>query len=163
MPTKRVALLVCVSLLAACAPRAADHGVDDVQAAAQADNRAGGMPDLDELQRARAGAGCQVPNAIGDLADIRIYCAMPADVRSFLERENTCQHFAGEEAYDDARRAELEQASAEYCDGREDHFEALYARYYDDCALRHALNGVGTRYDLFTDTAPDQCRPQDIR
>lgn len=186
MPTKRVALLTCLSLLAACAPRAADHGADDVPAtapaeaaathasaapatpapaevAAPADNSDDGMPDLDELQRAQADAGCEVPNAIGDLDDIRIYCAMPTDVRSFLERENTCQHFAGEEAYDDARRAELAQASADYCEGREDRFEALYTRYYDDCALRHALNGVGRRYDLFTHTAPDHCRPQDIR
>ncbi len=121
------------------------------------------LPGLDALQQAHAQAGCDVPRDLGNLGDIGIYCTMPADVRAFLERENTCQHFAGEEAYDAARKRDLEAASAEFCDGRERRFEALYERYFDDCAIRHALIGVGKRYDLFTDTAPDYCRPQDMR
>jgi hypothetical protein len=193
VPTKRVALLGCLALLAACAPRAADSSIDAVDAAPPASSQgdvaaadrvtdapaaaapavdapsdadsdpSGGMPDLDELEQARAAAGCAVSNDIGDLDDIRIYCQMPADVRAFLERENTCQHFAGEEAYDEARRLELETASERYCDGRERIFADLYERHHDDCALREALIGVGNRYDLFTDVAADHCRPQDVR
>lgn len=154
MPTKRIALLGCLALLAACTPRAADGGV------AAADTASTGMPDLDELERARANAGCEVSNDIGDVDDIGIYCQMPADVRAFLERENTCQHFAGEEAYDAARQRELEAASAEFCDGREDQFKALYQRYVADCGIRHALIGVGTRYDLFVHATPQECPPQ---
>ncbi len=186
MPTKRIALLVCLSLLAACSPRAADSsgvegadaappvaGEDTVTAPAiaaesqvaekpviEADT---GMPDLDDLERARANAGCEVSNDIGDVDDLRIYCAMPADVRAFLERENTCQHFAGEEAYDEERRVELEAADKRYCEGRERIFADLYARHHDDCVLREALIDVGNRYDLFTDVAPDHCRTQDAR
>ena len=189
MPTKRIALLVCLALLAACAPRAADSNAEGVDAAApvaardavaapdsaaespaaenpviEADtNTNTGMPDLDDLERARANAGCEVSNDIGDVDDIRIYCAMPADVRAFLERENTCQHFAGEEAYDEERRVELEAADERYCQGRERIFADLYARHHEECALREALIGVGNRYDLFTDVAPDHCRTQDVR
>ncbi len=187
VPTKRIALLACLSLLAACSPRAADSRVDGMDAAPPvagkdavaapasaaeppaADNPVTGtsadtgMPDLDELERARADAGCEVSNDIGDVDDIRIYCAMPADVRAFLERENTCQHFAGEEAYDEERRVELEAADKQYCEGREAIFADLYALHHDDCVLREALIGVGNRYDLFTDLAPDHCRTQDVR
>lgn len=191
MPTKRIALLVCLFLLAACSPRAADSNVEGVDAAppvaardasaaphiaaqspaveasgieASSDTDAStGMPDLDDLERARANAGCEVSNDIGDVDDIRIYCGMPADVRAFLERENTCQHFAGEEAYDEERRVELEAADTQYCEGRERIFADLYARHHDDCVLREALIGVGNRYDLFSDVAPDHCRPQDVR
>jgi hypothetical protein len=186
VPTKRIALLACLSLLAACSPRAADSHVEGTDAAppvaasdgvaapdivapspavdtaAIATDASTGMPDLDELERARANAGCEVSNDIGDVDDIRIYCAMPADVRAFLERENTCQHFAGEEAYDEERRVELEAADKRYCEGRERIFADLYARHHEDCALREALIGVGNRYDLFTDVAPDHCRPQDV-
>ncbi|AHY59172.1 hypothetical protein [Stenotrophomonas rhizophila] len=193
MPTKRLALVGCLSLLAACSPQAGDsgaHPVDAVPAAAapvaatpapameeapdvalaaaadaplDADADADedvGMPDLEQLERARAAAGCEVSGDVGNLADIRIYCAMPADVRAFLERENTCQHFAGEEPYDEERRQELEQASAEYCDGRERIFAALYERHHDECKIRHALRGVGKRYDLFTGPVPAaDCQP----
>lgn len=187
MPTKRIVLLACLSLLAACSPRAADGTVDGVDAASPVVGKEAvaapeipaqspatenpliesdantGMPDLDDLERARANAGCEVSNDIGDVDDIRIYCAMPADVRAFLERENTCQHFAGEEAYDQERRVELEAADKRYCQGRERIFADLYERHHADCALREALIGVGNRYDLFTDVAPDHCRPQDVR
>lgn len=191
MPTKRITLLGCLALLAACSPRAADSAADTAAPvapvasaaaaiapavpaspapadapASQADegdegDQASGMPDLDQLNAARAAAGCEVPNDVGELRDIRIYCTMPADVRAFIVRENTCQHFAGEDAYDAARRVELEQASAEFCDGREARFDALYTQYFDDCATREGLIALGRRYDLFTDTAPDHCRPQD--
>nr|WP_267472916.1 hypothetical protein [Stenotrophomonas rhizophila] len=173
-------------MLAACSPRVADHSADEARAtppgavvaaahastepatstppeAAPQASHSAGMPGLNELQRAHADAGCEVSNAIGDLDDIGIYCQMPADVRAFLERENLCQHFAGEEPYDAARKRDLEAAWAEFCDGRERRFEALYEHHFDDCAIRHALIGVGKRYDLFTDTAPDYCRPQDMR
>lgn len=192
MPTKRLALVGCLSLLAACSPQAGDSGtqpadVAPVAAAPAAATPAAtmdvppaaveastaeappdtdadtdddvGMPDLEQLERARAAAGCEVSNDVGELADIRIYCTMPADVRAFLERENTCQHFAGEEPYDEERRQELEQASADYCDGRERIFAALYARHHDDCTIRHALRGVGKRYDLFTGPVPADCQP----
>ena len=40
--------------------------------------------------------------------------ATPADpVAAFVERAETCMHFAGEEGYDAARRAELASAIAE--------------------------------------------------
>ncbi|EMT5438236.1 hypothetical protein WMR10_003843 [Stenotrophomonas maltophilia] len=170
MPTKRLALIACLSLLAACSPQAADSAADAapgstqvepaVTAAAAAEAPAAveatteaepstGLPSGDDaLDKARAAAGCPVPEDVYDVEDVRIYCTMPADVQAFLARENTCQHFAGEEPYDDERRRELEEASAKYCEGREKIFTDLVARHRGDCAIRDALIAINGRYDL---------------
>lgn len=170
MPTKRLALVACLSVLAACSPQAADSTADaaskiaatepaaapapvvDPPAAVEASAGAEPSTDLasgeEALDKARAAAGCPVPVDVYDIDDVRIYCAMPADVQTFLARENTCQHFAGEEPYDDERRRELEEAGAKYCEGREKIFTDLVARHRGDCAIRDALIGINGRYDL---------------
>ncbi|MBH1432623.1 hypothetical protein I5U42_15070 [Stenotrophomonas maltophilia] len=175
MPTKRLALIGCLSLLAACSPQAADNATDAtpakaavtaapsveapaaVEATAEAEP-ATNLPSGDEgLDKARVAAGCAVPGDVYDVDDVRIYCAMPADVQAFLARENTCQHFAGEEPYDEERRRELEEASAKYCEGREKIFTDLVARHRGDCAVRAALIGINTRYDLDFDLDLKPC------
>jgi len=176
VPTKRLALIGCLSLLAACSPQAADNAADAtpkatpavtaapaVEAPAAVEATAKGEPATDltsgdeELDKARAAAGCPVPGDVYDADDVRIYCAMPADVQAFLARENTCQHFAGEEPYDDERRRELEEAGAKYCEGREKNFTDLVARHRDDCAVRAALIGINSRYDLDFDLDLKPC------
>ncbi|QII31112.1 hypothetical protein G6052_09455 [Stenotrophomonas maltophilia] len=166
MPINRAALIACLSLLAACSPQAADRtgdvAADAVTQPAAADTAVAAVTPaaddadgvatlagtLEEEQQARAAAGCSVPDDVGFLQDIRIYCDMPADVQAFIARENSCQHFAGEEPYDDERRRELEEASAKYCEGREKIFADLVARHRGDCAIRTALIGINSRYDL---------------
>lgn len=176
MPTKRLALIGCLSLLAACSPQAADNAADatpkstpavtaapevEAPAAVEATAKAEPATDLtsgdEELDKARAAAGCPVPGDVYDADDVRIYCAMPAGVQAFLARENTCQHFAGEEPYDDERRRELEEASAKYCEGREKIFTDLVARHRGDCAVRAALIGINSRYDLDFDLDLKPC------
>ncbi|PSM13159.1 hypothetical protein [Stenotrophomonas maltophilia] len=172
MPTKRLALIACLSLLAACSPQAADIAADAdaapkaapaepavtvappveapaaVEATAEAESSTDPSSGDEALDKARAAAGCPVPADVYDVDDVRIYCRMPADVQAFLARENTCQHFAGEEAYDDERRRELEEASAQYCEGREKIFTDLVTRHRGDCAIREALIAINGRYDL---------------
>jgi hypothetical protein len=172
VPINRAALIAFLSLLVACSPRAADSTADvaadavtqPAAAVAPAADEAD-EPDAvatladtpDEEQQARAAAGCSVPDDVAFVQDIRIYCGMPADVQAFIERENSCQHFAGEEPYDDARRRELEAAIARFCDDREKIFADLVARHRDDCAIRQALIGVNLRYDLSPDLDLKPC------
>lgn len=172
MPIERAALIACLSLLAACSPQAADNGAGDatpeaaavdqvapiapaaaspaaaVQELAEEPSAANLPSSYEELEQARAAAGCAVSNDVYGIEDIRIYCQVPGDVQAFLARENTCQHFAGEEPYDDERRRELEEASATYCEGREKIFSDLVTRHRGDCAIRKALIGINSRYDL---------------
>lgn len=175
MLTNRAALIACLALLAACSPQAADStggvAADVVTPAAAADTSAAAVTPaadkadtaatladtLEEDQQARAAAGCSVPDDVAFLQDIRIYCDMPADVQAFIARENSCEHFAGEEPYDDARRRELEAAAARFCDDREKIFADLVARHRDDCAIRQALIGVNLRYDLSPDLDLKPC------
>ncbi|MGE8271840.1 hypothetical protein [Stenotrophomonas sp.] len=173
MPTKRLALIGCLSLLAACSPQATDSTADAapktapvepavtaapaVKATAEAEPSTDLTSGDEEVDKARAAAGCPVPEDVYDVDDVRIYCAMPTDVQAFLARENTCQHFAGEEPYDDERRRELEEASAKYCEGREKIFTGLVARHRGDCAIRKALIGINSRYDLDFDLDLKPC------
>lgn len=179
MPTKRLALIGCLSLLVACSPQAADSTADAapktapiepvvtaapaveapaaVEAIAEAEPATEQPSGDEDLDKVRAAAGCPVPEDVYDVDDVRIYCAMPADVQAFLARENTCQHFAGEEPYDDERRRELEEASAKYCEGREKNFTDLVARHRGDCAVRAGLIGINTRYDLDFDLDLKPC------
>ncbi|WP_313218049.1 hypothetical protein [Stenotrophomonas sp.] len=191
--TERLVLTACLSLLAACAPRAADSAdegadavvetrpADEVATAAHVPLPTDAVPDLDpasdsagatiggdasgmpdsreQLDRARAEAGCDIPETVYDLNDIRVYCALPADARAFLERENTCQHVAGEEAYDEARGRELAAAAEAFCNGRERLFAGLLDAHGDDCSVRLLLLDVGRRYDLLTGVPPDDCPP----
>lgn len=63
---------------------------------------------------AAAKPACTIPDAV-DPEHYDGFCAMPAPIRAFVARQDTCTHFAGEEPYDAARRRELEQAMAKYC------------------------------------------------
>jgi hypothetical protein len=57
--------------------------------------------------------------------------AMPAEVERLVERWEMCQHWAGEEPYDQARRAELEAGVAASCPGNDETRARLEAKYAD--------------------------------
>jgi len=174
--TKHLALVACLSLLAACSPQAADSAAEPTPKVPASESAAPPVATApaaepaavvahfatpsagnEALDQSLAAAGCPVPGDVYDVDDVRIYCQMPADVQAFLARENTCQHFAGEEPYDDERRRELEEASATYCEGREKIFTDLVARHRDDCAVRSALIDINGRYDLDFDLDLKPC------
>jgi len=139
VPTKRSVLIVLLLLLAACSPRAVESETFDPEAAAAA---------VDTTGNAR----CDVPAELFVAEDIRMYCAMPGDVQAFLGRESACQHFAGEEAYDEDRARELAYAIHEYCDDRARLFNQLLQRHADNCLVHTELMLLGTRNELVLDT-----------
>lgn len=140
MPTKRSAPTVLLLLLAACSPRAVESETLDPEAAAAA-------VAADTTGTAR----CDVPAEVFVAEDIRMYCAMPGDVQAFLGRESACQHFAGEEAYDEDRARELAYAIHEYCDERAGLFNQLLQRHADNCLVHTELMLLGTRNELVLD------------
>ena len=56
---------------------------------------------------------------------------MPAEVDALVARWQLCQHWGGEEPYDAARRAEIEQGVADSCTGNDETRAALEQRYAD--------------------------------
>ncbi|XQA60793.1 hypothetical protein ACM9XD_15470 [Xanthomonas sacchari] len=74
---------------------------------------------------------CTIPDAV-DPEHHDGFCTLPEPIRAFVARQDTCTHFAGEEPYDAARRRELEQAMAKYCDGNEQTWATLRAQYRQD-------------------------------
>lgn len=66
---------------------------------------------------------------------------IPEDVALFRERRDLCDHFRGEEPYDEERRAFLEANLARYCTGTDAELAALKSRYRDDEAVMELLSG----------------------
>ncbi|MEN4952655.1 hypothetical protein [Stenotrophomonas sp. TWI819] len=139
MPTKRSVLIVLLLLLAACSPRAVESETLDAPA-----------PDAIS-DSSNGNARCEVPAQVFVAEDIRMYCAMPGDVQAFLTRESACQHFAGEEAYDEDRARELAYAIHESCDDRARLFNQLLQRHADNCLVHTELMLLGTRNELVLD------------
>ncbi|MDQ6683601.1 MAG: hypothetical protein M3Z16_00600 [Pseudomonadota bacterium] len=62
-------------------------------------------------------------------ADEAADARLPADVRSFLERREACDHWGGEEPYDKARAAEIARGVARDCRGTDRQLALLKQRY----------------------------------
>lgn len=67
--------------------------------------------------------------------------ALPADVLAFIERRDMCDHFRGEEPYDEERRAFLEQNMTELCTGSDRSLAELKAKYRGNEPVEAALGG----------------------
>ena len=66
--------------------------------------------------------------------------ALPADMQAQADHAEMCEHFAGEEPYDAARRKELEDAMKKNCGPLEDAMPALQAAHGNDPALKPTLD-----------------------
>jgi hypothetical protein len=54
---------------------------------------------------------------------------LPADVAAFVEERQQCDHFRGEDAYDEARAKEINAALDRYCTGTDARLAKLKAKY----------------------------------
>jgi hypothetical protein len=54
---------------------------------------------------------------------------LPADVATFVEERQQCDHFRGEDAYDEARAKEINTALDRYCTGTDARLAKLKAKY----------------------------------
>ncbi|WP_369913839.1 hypothetical protein AB8810_12375 [Xanthomonas sp. NCPPB 3005] len=96
---------------------------------------------------APAKAGCTIPAEV-DPEHHAGFCALPQEIRTFVARQDVCNHFAGEEPYDAARRRELDKAMAKYCDGNEATWTRLRAQYRQDPVRDAWLSRYGEDVDL---------------
>lgn len=70
---------------------------------------------------------------------------LPKDVAAYIERRNECEHFIGEEPYDEARRKYLTRVIRETCTGSNRDLAALRAKYR---SRPEVLEALADFYDL---------------
>lgn len=67
------------------------------------------------------------------------HAGLPPEVTTLTERWQICWHFAGEEPYNAARRAQIADGESEWCPGNEGERDRLRAKYKDDATVQDAL------------------------
>ena len=72
------------------------------------------------------------------------WCQWPRDVRVFVDRYDACQHFLGEEPYDDARRRFLGKSIDDTCTGNDRQLRKLKSAYAGDAGIMRVLDGMDT-------------------
>lgn len=70
---------------------------------------------------------------------------LPQDVAAYIERRNECEHFIGEEPYDEERREYLTRVIRETCTGSNRDLAALRSKYRD---RPEVLEALAEFYDL---------------
>ena len=66
---------------------------------------------------------------VADKAAIADSAATPADVQTFIERREGCDHFRGEEGYDEERAKNIREQLDTLCTGSDAQLAALKAKY----------------------------------
>ena len=74
--------------------------------------------------------------------------AFPPDVAGFIERRDGCDHFRGEEPYDEERRLFLLQNMKELCTGTDRHLAGLKKKYAGQPDVMEKLNDYEARIEL---------------
>lgn len=91
---------------------------------------------------ALAARGCTIPAEV--LPEQRAgFCELPVAARDYIVRRNTCEHFRGEEPYDEARRREIDAAVETYCRGLDAQAARLRHRHRDRPAILRMLDAYG--------------------
>lgn len=73
--------------------------------------------------------------------------AFPDEVTSFMVDRDSCDHFRGEEPYDEERRVFLTESIADLCTGTDARLAALRRRYAADQSVIAALRGYEDRVE----------------
>ena len=88
-------------------------------------------------------ASCPIPDEVLDEHRAG-YCELPADVRRFVARRDLCDHFRGEDPYDDQRRRFLVQRMERDCRGTDAELAALMRRHRNESTVIERLNRYET-------------------
>ena len=73
---------------------------------------------------------------------------LPADAARFVERRDGCDHFRGEEPYDEERRKFLEQRIRQLCIGTDRALANLKKKYRDNRPVVDQLNAYEPKIEL---------------
>lgn len=65
---------------------------------------------------------------------------LPSDVSAFVEKRDLCDHFRGEEPYDEERREFLIKNITKLCTGTDNELARLKEKYKDNSAITEKLS-----------------------
>jgi hypothetical protein len=83
----------------------------------------------------------------------------PRDVREFLAIRESCDHWRGEEAYDEERKAEIARATCETCQGTDAKLAGLKRKYRTDARIIEKLSEFDPKIEPDNKATPrDFCR-----
>src|SRR5262245_23466943 len=71
----------------------------------------------------------------------------PADVQHFIDLRDACDHFRGEEPYDEERRRFLQQKMTELCGGTDQELSRLRIKYRNDQRITAKLKEYEERIE----------------
>ncbi len=80
---------------------------------------------------------CVVP--LIHAADQKAVSTLPEDVAKFKERRDLCDHFRGEDAYDEERGKFLAESMKKYCTGTDKELTSLKTKYNNNAAILKTL------------------------
>ena len=80
---------------------------------------------------------CAVP--VGHAAEKDYIEKLTGDVEKFKERRDLCDHFRGEDPYDEERRRFLEENLKRYCAGTDKELASLKAKYMNNKTVMKVL------------------------
>jgi hypothetical protein len=135
---KRALLIPLVALSAAgCSAKAPDQqgGEAAVQTSSSpVPSEAGvSLPPVDAASTSDADEGAEASSSPVHVA------ALPEDVKAFIARRDLCDHFRGEEPYDQERKAFLDQKLEETCTGTDAALKGIRRKYRDNSEVIAAL------------------------
>ena len=83
----------------------------------------------------------------GYATDKKASSGLPPDVVNFMERRDLCDHFRGEDPYNEERRKFLEENLKKYCTGTDKELASLKAKHNNNEAVLKALANYEERIE----------------
>jgi hypothetical protein len=77
----------------------------------------------------------------GYAADMKAVSGLPSDVVKFKKRRDLCNHFRGEDPYNEERKKFLEENLERYCKGTDKELAALKAKHKNNETVQKVLSG----------------------
>jgi hypothetical protein len=74
--------------------------------------------------------------------------SMPADVQSYLDRREACDHWRGEYGYDKERQADIDWSICQTCPGSDAALALLKKKYRSNGAVMARLNTLEEQIEL---------------
>jgi hypothetical protein len=73
--------------------------------------------------------------------------ALPKDVRDFISHRASCDHWRGEDGYDDERRADIAWASCQACQGTDAQLASLKRKHWTNAKVTAELDALDSKIE----------------